>query len=177
MYKRQFIFIEDFRKGRLHDNRTGFIPLDDFNSEEPHDELSQQSSEGPTLRSESQRHTNVITLCVLVFSYILAISITSLAKVLAIVGATGSTSISFILPGLFGYKLIGSEFTNRNERVPVSIKIFKYLGLSLFIWGLVIMIASLSATVFLGTSSHWLCTLLYIYLYISKKEDESTKLP
>ncbi|QHS71484.1 amino acid transporter [Saccharomyces paradoxus] len=152
--KNIIIFIENFRKGKLYDNRTGFIPLDDLSNEDPQEGLTQQNNEEPNLRIESLRYTNIITLCILLFSYILAISITSLAKVLAIVGATGSTSISFILPGLFGYKLIGSEFTDRNERVPFSIKIFKYLGLFLFIWGIAVMVASLSATVFLGTSSH-----------------------
>lgn len=152
--KNIIIFIENFRKGKLYDNRASFIPLDNFNNEDPQEEPTQQNNEEPNLRSESLRHINIITLCILLFSYLLAISITSLAKVLAIVGATGSTSISFILPGLFGYKLIGSEFTGTNERVPTSIKIFKYLSLSLFIWGIAVMVASLSAIVFLGTSSH-----------------------
>lgn len=152
--KKHNYIIENFRKGKLYDNRASFIPLDNFNSEDPQEEPTQQNNEEPNLRSESLRHINIITLCILLFSYLLAISITSLAKVLAIVGATGSTSISFILPGLFGYKLIGSEFMGTNERVPTSIKIFKYLSLSLFIWGIAVMVASLSAIVFLGTSSH-----------------------
>lgn len=38
-------------------------------------------------------------------SYIVAMTVTSLEKVLAYVGSTGSTSISFILPGLFYYKI------------------------------------------------------------------------
>ena len=84
----------------------------------------------------------VITCSILVASYLVAISVSSLARVLAIVGATGSTSISFILPGLFGYKLIGTE---HKTAVPLTTKIFKYTGLLLFIWGLIIMITCLTA--------------------------------
>ncbi|KEY65713.1 hypothetical protein S7711_05544 [Stachybotrys chartarum IBT 7711] len=47
----------------------------------------------------------IITTVILILSYITALSVTSLARVLAFVGSTGSTSISFILPGLFYYKI------------------------------------------------------------------------
>lgn len=47
----------------------------------------------------------LITTCIIVLSYIVAMTVSSLDKVLAYVGSTGSTSISFILPGLFYYKI------------------------------------------------------------------------
>lgn len=47
----------------------------------------------------------IITTCIIVLSYIVAMTVSSLDKVLAFVGSTGSTSISFILPGLFYYKI------------------------------------------------------------------------
>ncbi|ODV89098.1 hypothetical protein CANCADRAFT_27588 [Tortispora caseinolytica NRRL Y-17796] len=47
-----------------------------------------------------------LTTLILSLSYITALSVSSLAKVLGIVGATGSTSISFILPGLFAHKIL-----------------------------------------------------------------------
>ncbi|KAL1895962.1 hypothetical protein Cpir12675_003002 [Ceratocystis pirilliformis] len=47
----------------------------------------------------------LITTALLVASYTTAINVTSLDRVLAYVGSTGSTSISFILPGLFYYKI------------------------------------------------------------------------
>jgi len=47
----------------------------------------------------------VITTCIIVLSFIVAMSVSSLDKVLGYVGSTGSTSISFILPGLFYYKI------------------------------------------------------------------------
>lgn len=46
-----------------------------------------------------------ITTVIIVLSYIVAMTVTSLEAVLAYVGSTGSTSISFILPGLFYYKI------------------------------------------------------------------------
>lgn len=47
----------------------------------------------------------ILTTCILVLAYIAALTVTSLERVLAYVGSTGSTSISFILPGLFYYKI------------------------------------------------------------------------
>ncbi|KAE8419263.1 transmembrane amino acid transporter protein-domain-containing protein [Aspergillus pseudocaelatus] len=48
---------------------------------------------------------SVITTTILVLSYVVAMTVSSLEAVLAYVGSTGSTSISFILPGLFYYKI------------------------------------------------------------------------
>lgn len=47
----------------------------------------------------------IITTSILVLGYIAAMTVSSLEAVLAYVGSTGSTSISFILPGLFYYKI------------------------------------------------------------------------
>lgn len=46
-----------------------------------------------------------ITTAILVLSYVTALTVSSLDRVLAYVGSTGSTAISFILPGLFYYKI------------------------------------------------------------------------
>jgi len=51
----------------------------------------------------------IITTGIIVLSYITAMSVSSLDRVLAYVGSTGSTSISFILPGLFYYKISAPE--------------------------------------------------------------------
>ncbi|KAH2791937.1 hypothetical protein KXW38_002465 [Aspergillus fumigatus] len=48
---------------------------------------------------------SLITTTILILSYIVAMTVSSLEAVLAYVGSTGSTSISFILPGLFYYKI------------------------------------------------------------------------
>lgn len=47
----------------------------------------------------------LITSVILVMSYATALTVSSLDRVLAYVGSTGSTAISFILPGLFYYKI------------------------------------------------------------------------
>jgi amino acid permease len=46
-----------------------------------------------------------LTSVIIIASYIVAMTVSSLEAVLAYVGSTGSTSISFILPGLFYYKI------------------------------------------------------------------------
>jgi amino acid permease len=51
----------------------------------------------------------LITTLILTLAYITALSVSSLDRVLAFVGSTGSTSISFILPGLFYYKISDPE--------------------------------------------------------------------
>lgn len=50
-----------------------------------------------------------ITTVIIVLSYIVAMTVSSLEAVLSYVGSTGSTSISFILPGLFYYKISSPE--------------------------------------------------------------------
>lgn len=55
--------------------------------------------------SMSDLRFSLITTTILILSYIVAITVSSLESVLAYVGSTGSTSISFILPGLFYYKI------------------------------------------------------------------------
>jgi amino acid permease len=50
-----------------------------------------------------------ITTAIIVLSFVVAITVESLEAVLAYVGSTGSTSISFILPGLFYYKISSPE--------------------------------------------------------------------
>jgi len=65
------------------------------------------SAAGHTTRNDTIGETRfaAITTAIIILSYIVAMSVSSLDKVLAYVGSTGSTSISFILPGLFYYKI------------------------------------------------------------------------
>lgn len=98
----------------------------------------------------------VITSLILLLSYLIAISVTSLAHVLGFVGSTGSTSISFILPGIFGYRLIGSEYIDHSSgswgNMPRKLRLLKLLSLALTIWGFLVMVVCLSATIFLGAT-------------------------
>lgn len=73
--------------------------------------LLQSPKPGSNGKSDGMGDTRfaAITTAILVLSYIVAMSVSSLERVLAYVGSTGSTSISFILPGLFYYKISSSE--------------------------------------------------------------------
>lgn len=59
----------------------------------------------PTPSEMSDIRFAVLTTCIIILSYIVAMTVSSLGMVLAYVGSTGSTTISFILPGLFYYKI------------------------------------------------------------------------
>ncbi|KAL8941441.1 MAG: hypothetical protein Q9216_002246 [Gyalolechia sp. 2 TL-2023] len=69
--------------------------------------LFASSKSGSPNRGDGMGETRfaAITTAIIVLSYIVAMTVSSLEKVLAYVGSTGSTSISFILPGLFYYKI------------------------------------------------------------------------
>ena len=58
-----------------------------------------------------------ITTAIIVLSYIVAMTVSSLEKVLAYVGSTGSTSISFILPGLFYYKISSPDSPHHQKLI------------------------------------------------------------
>lgn len=62
-------------------------------------------SHGAPVVAISELRFAVLTTMIIVLSYITALTVSQLDRVLAYVGATGSTSISFILPGLFYYKI------------------------------------------------------------------------
>lgn len=80
-----------------------------------------------------------ITTLLLLVGYTSAVTIKSFALVLAVVGATGSTAISFILPGLFGYKLIGSD----TDEPTKTEQLLKSLAFALVAWGFVVMVVCL----------------------------------
>jgi amino acid permease len=121
-----------------------------------------------------------LTTTIIVFSYIVAMTVSSLEKVLAYVGSTGSTSISFILPGLFYYKISSpdsplhqrlmkedddEEYDSGAESVSmggsvVSLKrpwrktILRKLSLALAIYGFVVMVVCLATNTFFIASGH-----------------------
>ncbi|CAK7228593.1 hypothetical protein SBRCBS47491_006957 [Sporothrix bragantina] len=62
-------------------------------------------SHGSPVTPMSDMRFALLTTVIIAGSYATALSVSSLDRVLAYVGSTGSTSISFILPGLFYYKI------------------------------------------------------------------------
>lgn len=112
-------------------------------NESQESQIAEDEEQGKTHLSHvvpfPHKHFVIVTTSLLIIGYLLAISIKSFALILAIVGASGSTSISFILPGLFGYKLIGSELDD-----PSTLEVaFKNLSLGLTFWGVAVMILCL----------------------------------
>ncbi|KAF2673900.1 hypothetical protein BT63DRAFT_169907 [Microthyrium microscopicum] len=63
------------------------------------------SSQHPGKGEMSDTRFAALTGAIIIASYLVAMIVSSLETVLAYVGSTGSTSISFILPGLFYYKI------------------------------------------------------------------------
>lgn len=115
----------------------------------------------------------IITTGIVILSYTAAMTVSSLDKVLAYVGSTGSTSISFILPGLFYYKISSPDSLHHqrlskdedeadsgeedaegllgqgNARPPTWRKtILRKLSLGLAIYGLFVMILCLGTNMF-----------------------------
>ncbi|KAK6466049.1 vacuolar amino acid transporter [Scheffersomyces coipomensis] len=121
-----------------------------FISTTPMEGAQDTDGHDPIIVPLTSKRFYIITTVIVVASYLVAITVTSLEHVLAFVGSTGSTSISFILPGLFGYMLIkpinGASKLNKIELFS------KYGGLALSIWGVIVMIVCLSATLFLGAT-------------------------
>lgn len=70
--------------------------------------MQARSDHGP-VGSMSDMRFAILTTLILILSYVVALTVVSLERVLAYVGSTGSTSISFILPGLFYYKISDPE--------------------------------------------------------------------
>jgi amino acid permease len=118
-----------------------------------------------------------ITTAIIILSYTAAMTISSLDRVLAYVGSTGSTSISFILPGLFYHKISapdsihhqrltkeddeeesgsdGEEMFASGRSSSWRKTILRKLSLALAIYGIVVMILCLGTNLFVsGGGAH-----------------------
>ncbi|KAL1924970.1 uncharacterized protein VTP21DRAFT_4624 [Calcarisporiella thermophila] len=89
---------------------------------------SADSEQFKSANTPSSLKHSLITAGILLSSFSIAISVSKLDLVLSFVGSTGSTMISFILPGLFFWKL------HENESHPS-----KSLSILLFIYGVLVM--------------------------------------
>ncbi|TVY94376.1 Vacuolar amino acid transporter [Lachnellula willkommii] len=130
------------------------------------------SSAQPAARNDQigELRFAIITTVIVILSYTAAMTVSSLDKVLAYVGSTGSTSISFILPGLFYYKISapdsihhqrltkeddddqsGSDEEDGGQRggAPYWRKtLLRKLSLALAIYGIFVMILCLGTNLF-----------------------------
>ena len=117
----------------------------------------------------SETRFAAITTTIIILSYLTAMTVSSLERVLAYVGSTGSTSISFILPGLFYYKISSPDSPQHQKLLkedddeeddegqeeegllgarvlasgPWRRKLLRRLSLALAIYGFVVMIVCL----------------------------------
>lgn len=121
-------------------------------------------TKGPVVVELPTKKFFILTTLIVVCSYLVAMRVQSLEHVLGFVGATGSTSILFILPGIFGYKLIGSEHPVFDEEDDSEGALFgmpqahvskkdlalKYMAGGLTIWGVLVMVLCLYSVLFLG---------------------------
>lgn len=121
----------------------------------------------------------IITSAIIILGYFTAMTVSSLDKVLAYVGSTGSTSISFILPGLFYYKISAPDsphhqrlakeedegdsgdeeegVLNQSQTLPASWQkiILRKLSLALAIYGMFVMFLCLGTNLFFsGAPAH-----------------------
>ncbi|CAG8439979.1 6867_t:CDS:2 [Diversispora eburnea] len=97
------------------------------------------SSRSHTVISHEFSQTKYILLTsgILISSYIIGMLVSELDLVLSFVGATGSTTVSFILPGLFYYKL------HENSQWDIR----KILSIFLVIYGFSVMFICLSLNI------------------------------
>lgn len=147
-----FFIVDKFKKSTAAEEEEFLIEEDhdeSFVSTTPMEGAYDTAGHDPIVVPLTSKNFYYITTGIVLFSYLIAMTVTSLEHVLAIVGSTGSTSISFILPGLFGYLLIKPK---AGEPFTLLEKFCKYGGLALSLWGLLVMVVCLSVTIFLGAT-------------------------
>lgn len=151
-----------------------YRPAGRFASATPSHQVMVSGSKAPTRNDNiSEARFAIITTVIIILSYVVAITVSSLSQVLAYVGATGSTSISFILPGLFFYKISAPDSphhqrllkTDDDEEFSASDddddttsrphngsnwrkQLLRRLSLALAIYGLVVMVVCLITNTF-----------------------------
>lgn len=97
----------------------------------------QLDEHGEPIQVTSELKYTLMTMGILIGSYLIAITVSELELVLSLVGSTGSTAISFILPGSFYYKLHKNDPWNGR----------KILSVCLATYGALVMIICLSANI------------------------------
>lgn len=129
----------------------------------------------PKAEEMSEIRFATLTTLIIILSYIVAMTVSSLDKVLAYVGSTGSTAISFILPGLFYYKISApdsphhqrllkdeddEEWDGEESRGRTSGRkqwrndLLRRCSLGIAIYGFVVMGTCLVTNIFLMSSGH-----------------------
>ncbi|KAI0825680.1 vacuolar amino acid transporter 5 [Irpex lacteus] len=103
------------------------------------DDIEVEDEHGGSPDMSPLKHT-LLTVAIIASGFTIAYFVDDLQMVLSFVGSTGSTTISFILPGLFYWKL------TRND--PETSKGLNRAGLALAIYGVVVFIFCLSYNIY-----------------------------
>ncbi|KAJ2493244.1 hypothetical protein IWW37_000707 [Coemansia sp. RSA 2050] len=85
---------------------------------------SDEATQAPVVHVMSPVKHISITFGLMLLSYVVSMTVTSLDLVLSFVGSTGSTSISFILPGVFYYKMHQNTRWTRMKVISVLIALY-----------------------------------------------------
>jgi amino acid permease len=137
------------------------------------------SASKPTTPEMSDLRFAIVTTILIVLSFITAMTVSSLSLVLAYVGSTGSTTISFILPGLFYYKISdpdsphhqrlvkdeddenefqsgveGGASREGNNNRDWRRGLLRNASLGLAMYGLLVMVTCLGINIVFGASGH-----------------------
>jgi amino acid permease len=94
---------------------------------------SQPSQQISPATDDSHMLFNIITICIIFFGYLISISVSQLDLVLSFVGSTGSTAISFILPGIF-YLKISSQTQTQSKWTTILAKYLVVYGFLVMIF-------------------------------------------
>lgn len=130
---------------------SNFLNLDQSKIEEKkNNQIEIIPSDNYKTRCFLKQRYKVITSLILFLSFIFSLFISNLEIVLLFVGATGSTSISFFLPGLFSYMMIKSKIIDDTKK---KIFLLKYGSLLLIMWGIIITITCLIVIIFLDSKN------------------------
>ncbi|AOA62772.1 Vacuolar amino acid transporter 6 [Komagataella phaffii CBS 7435] len=136
---------EDFTNKSPEGSGPPQIVQDQTDLNDPNLSPIEETPSKPVAVHLSTQRLIILTTIIIALAYSIALSVTSLGLVLSVVGATGSTSISYILPGIFGYKLLGTsaEATWRQRT-------YKYAALALVAFGITVMVICLTVVLFLN---------------------------
>lgn len=110
------------------------VPAKTDNDEEEEEEEENEEEENGLSEMTTLKHT-MLTSAIVVGSFTIAYLVDDLQKVLSFVGSTGSTTISFILPGLLYWKLTRDD--------PSKSRALNWGALGLAVYGGFILIFSL----------------------------------
>ncbi|KAI9209651.1 vacuolar amino acid transporter 5 [Polychytrium aggregatum] len=99
------------------------------------------AEQGASPRRQFEIDARLLTVGIIISTLVIALVVHDLSTVLAFVGATGSTTICYILPGLFYYRL--RQVMDRPDEAT-KWDIMKVGAVALAGWGMFVMVLSLS---------------------------------